>query len=108
MSTVAQFIDKVAQANELGDVDPMKRRAIRYKLGLADIKSEVRDEDTLLAKGIILAELKPGSGSKVKTASAFGAKLRPCPRCASVMDSVKLATSADAYHCASCHVTEMA
>lgn len=102
--TVNEFLDEAVRTYSYSPLSPLKRRELKFKLGLADIKDVVEPADTSLALDIIIAELKPATTGSVRTAAAFGAR-QPCPRCTSVMSAVKLSASEPALYCAACHVT---
>lgn len=102
--TVNEFLDETVRTYGFTPISDVKRRELRFKLGLADIKDTISPEDTSLALDIVLEELVPIKSGALKTASAHGA-LQPCPRCQSVMSSVKLSNTCDALYCSSCHVT---
>jgi len=103
--TIDEFLNDTAQVYGFEPLTTLRRREIRFKLALADIKDTVRPEDTTLALDLVLAELQPKSASSIRTASASTNRMSPCPRCNSVMSGVKLSNAVDAYYCSSCHVT---
>ncbi len=98
---VNDFIDTAAKLYGY-EVTGLKRREIKYKLAMADIKEDVKQEDYNFALGLVLAELKPKTGS-VKTAAVHSST--SCPRCSSHMCNVKIGNTADAMYCSVCHVT---
>jgi ribosomal protein S27AE len=100
--TVNEFIDTTASLYGYTITD-LKRRELKFKLAMADIKETVSSDDYNLALGLILSDLDPKLGS-VKTAS-FSKADNICPRCSSMMCNVKLGTSTDAMYCSACHVT---
>jgi hypothetical protein len=104
--TINEFLDDTIRVYGFSGLDDLRRRELRFKLALADIKDVVRPEDTSLALDLVLAEMQPKTASgSLRTASASMSRTSPCPRCKSVMGGVKLSNSCDALYCSSCHVT---
>jgi formamidopyrimidine-DNA glycosylase len=101
--SVDEFLNTTVSAYGLEPLTSMRRRELKFKLGMADIKDYVAPEDVTLALDLVLAELQPKTSS-VKTASSGYGRLQPCPRCNTPMSGVKLSNAANAHYCASCHV----
>ena len=102
--TVNEFLDDTVRVYGFTPLSDLRRRELRFKLALADIRDRVSHEDTSLALDLVLAEMQPKTGT-VRTASSSFGRHSPCPRCNTVMGSVKLSTMADAHYCATCHIT---
>lgn len=106
--TINEFLDDIVRVYGFSPLTDMRRRELKFKLAMADIKTTVRAEDTKLALDLVLAELQPKvSSGSVRTAAAgsHGARMTGCPRCNTPMNGVKLSNACDAYYCATCHVT---
>ena len=69
--TINEFLDDTVRVYNFSPLTDLRRRELRFKLALADIKETVRPEDTKLALDLVLAELQPNTASgSVRTAAA--------------------------------------
>lgn len=102
---INDFLDTTMGLYGFSPLTELKRRELKFKLALADIKDTVSTEDIPLALDLVLEEMQSKTGS-VRTASVIAASNKQtCPRCSAVMCGVKISSSTDAMYCSSCHVT---
>lgn len=102
--SVNEFLDTTMDIYGFSPLTNLKRRELKFKLALADIKDTVKSDDIPLALDLVLEEMEYKQGS-VRTASFRGAAKQPCPRCSSMMCGVKINASTEAMYCTACHVT---
>jgi hypothetical protein len=102
---VNDFLDNTMSLYGFAPLTDLKRRELKFKLALADIKDTVKNEDFSLALDLILSEMEPKTGSVKIAHFSGGASKQTCPRCSSVMCGVKISATSDAMYCSSCHVT---
>jgi hypothetical protein len=111
-SPIDEFIDETLKTYQVKHVvTPEYRRALKYKLAMAEITDRPStDVDKELARDIILKDFQKGANSMRTAAlsSPYQAEVMKsagmCPRCRHVMAFCKLAESNDARFCSNCHV----
>ena len=102
---INDFLDTTMGLYGFSPLTELKRRELKFKLALADIKDTISNEDIPLALDLVLEEMQPKTGA-VRTASVkTAANKQTCPRCSAVMCGVKISASTDAMYCSTCHVT---
>ena len=102
---INDFLDTTMGLYGFSPLSELKRRELKFKLALADIKDTIRTDDIPLALDLVLEEMQPKTGA-VRTASVrTAANKQTCPRCSAVMCGVKISASTDAMYCSACHVT---
>lgn len=103
---VNEFLDTTVALYGFSPLTEPKRRELKFKLALADVKDVVESTDLSLALDIVLSELQPKTSSlRTASVSNFGSVKSTCPRCSSLMTNVKISTVTDALYCTACHVT---
>jgi hypothetical protein len=104
--TVDAFIDNVVQVYSLRPFSSEKKRELKFKLGMAEVKNVVNPNDTKIALDIILETAARPIVGTIKTASAHvGGSNGLCPRCHQLLVQAKLADSREVGYCQNCQIS---
>lgn len=104
MKTVDKFIDDVVSLYKLASPTPEVRRSLKFKLGMADIRSHVEDEDTAIALDIVLGSVQKPRKGLLRVANTTRIAVGTCPRCRRQLVEAKLNDSRLVGYCEGCRV----